>query len=355
MKVPTTARRGFTLVELIVGMAILLLMFGFLLVASDQMTKVLGSTTSKSEQFRSSRDAFERMTSRLSQATLNTYWGYDNDKAPTRYQRVSELRFVSDQADKLVGSRPGNRLSHAVFFNAPLGLVDNTNYRGLENLLNTWGWFVEYGNDQDNRPKFIGTEVPVKWRWRLMEFSPPSENFLLYRYTNGMNGSGVPNSTTYTGLDWVKSNNYSTTSYRPLVDNVIALVITPRLAKAEEVKLGATGDASPLAPDYSYDSTKPNANPSLNSKNQLPPVVQVTMVAIDEKSAEKLNLTSTDWNLFGVSNKFKQSADYTKDLSLESPDPNALERRLVAKRVGYRVFTTDVHIRAAKWSREQTN
>ena len=338
--------------ELMVGMAIIVLMFGFLLTASDQMTRILGRTAAKSDQFRNSRDAFERITTRLAQASLNTYWAYDNDKLPTRYERRSELRFLSGQAKDLVSARPGQRLTHAVFFNAPLGYVENPNYKGLENLLNSWGWFVEYGDDKGYRPKFIGSEVPVKWRWRLMEFSPASENFVLYKYTSGAVG-GVPNSSTYKGLHWLNSTSYSGSVIRPVVDNVIALVFTPRLAKAEEQKRGVSGDISPLAPDYKYDSTKTNLDPQLNSKNQLPPVVQVTMVVIDERSAEKLGLESGDWDKFGVSGKFQQSADYTKDLSLESSDTTALERVLVDQRVGYRVFTTNVHLRGAKWSREQ--
>lgn len=352
MKTSFRNRAGFTLVELIVGMAVLVLMFGFLLTASNQMTRILGRTVTKSEQFRNSRDAFERITTRLSQASLNTYWAYDNDKLPTRYERRSELRFLTGQAKDLVGARPGQRLTHAIFFNAPLGYVDNPNYKGLENVLNSWGWFVEYGDDKDYRPKFIGNEVSTKWRWRLMEFSPPSEAFALYKFTSGAVG-GVPRSSTYAGTDWIKSTSYQGSVIRPVIDNVIALMFTPRLAKAEEQKMGVTGDTSPLAPDYKYDSTKINLDPRINPKNQLPPVVQVTMVAIDEKSAERLNLDSGDWDMFGVSGKFQKAADYTKDLSLESADTTALERVLVDRRVGYRVFTTNVHLRGAKWSREQ--
>ena len=343
---------GFTLVELLVGSSILILMFGFLLTASDQLTRVMGSTSAKVEQFRSSREAFERITSRLAQASLNTYWAYDNDERPSRYERRSELRFLSGHARDLVTDRPGERLGHAVFFNAPLGHVNEANLRGLETVLNTWGWFVEYGDDKDARPKFMGEEVAPRWRWRLMEFAPPSENFALYRYTSGAL-NGIARSVTYKGSDWIRTNSYTDGVVRPLVDNVIALVITPRLARVEEAAFGRTEDLSPLAPDFRYDSTKTHADPRLNPRNQLPPVVEVTMVAIDEKSAARLNLTSADWDLFSVAQKFKRTEQLTEDLSLESTSGGSLEQELVRRKVAYRVFTTNVHLRGAKWSREQ--
>lgn len=129
---------------------------------------------------------------------------------------------------------------------------------------------------------------------------------------------------------------------------VIALSITPRLSKTEETPLQASATHSPLAPNYSYDSTGTNTNPQLNPKNQLPPVVQLTMIAIDDKSADKLNLDSTKADVFGVSKLFTNTQNFDADLA-------TLEGTLATSKVRYRIFTTNVHIRAAKWSREQTN
>lgn len=84
--------------------------------------------------------------------------------------------------------------------------------------------------------------------------------------------------------------NGATVLRRAVAENVIALIVTPRLAKAEERSLQTSATHSPLAPSYSYDSTGSNALAQLNPKSQLPPVVQLTMIAIDDKSAEKLDL-----------------------------------------------------------------
>jgi uncharacterized protein (TIGR02599 family) len=74
------------------------------------------------------------------------------------------------------------------------------------------------------------------------------------------------------------------------------------------------------------------------------------MVAIDETSAARLspgtrgsaNATVPQLSLDGL---FSEAADFDKDL-------NTLTETLIAQRVTYRIFTTHVSIRAAKWSRD---
>jgi uncharacterized protein (TIGR02599 family) len=311
------------------------------------------------EQFREARSAFERVTTRLSQATLNTYWDYDSATKPTRYLRQSELRFIAGSAPGLLGSTgPGNtaRVAHTVFFNAPLGITANANYTGLENALNTIGYFVELGDDSAQRPDFMKSMVdaiPLRWRFRLMEFSQPTENFSLYQWT-----SGTPGFDTSALGEWYKTDvNNEAVLKRVVAENVIAFVVTPRLAKTEEAAFPlavSNPDFSPIAPLYSYDSTQgPSSALSdvdkakLNPKNQLPPVVQLTIVAVDEKSAARLGLSSAgDSDVFGISTLFSDTKEFASDLA-------TLEKTLATKRVRYRVFTTNVQIRAAKWSREQ--
>ncbi len=149
---------GFTLVELMVSMAILSLMVVLLAGMVDHVSSIWTFTRSRVEQFRQAREGFESITRRLSQATLNTYYDYadasgnlrtpDNASTfvPFRYTRVSELRFVSgpNLASLATPSDPNSpappRPTHSVFFQAPLGLVgDPSSYGSLENLLNTWG------------------------------------------------------------------------------------------------------------------------------------------------------------------------------------------------------------------------
>ena len=356
---------GFTLVEILVATAILSLIIVLFATLLSQTSAIWRRTTGKMEQFRESRGAFERMTTRLSQATLNTYWDYDNPAAPSRYERRSELRFIAGPASSLLpttGSK--TRLTHAVFFQSPVGYTANSQYQSYDNLLSVGGYYLEFASDQDLRPSFVTPAMaPLRYRHRLIEFLAPTEKNLIYQYTSPPNG--VP---TYTGKEWYQSlANQNPSPGTPannhaIAENIVALVITPRLSQQDEaeVKGTSTAEGSPLAPNYLYDSAPGATTDSryndgrLNPTNQLPPILQVTMVAIDEASAIRLAFGTNSANIFGVANKFTKSADYSKDL-LQSRDANSLEATLIAKGVNYRIFNTNVIIRGAKWSREQKN
>jgi uncharacterized protein (TIGR02599 family) len=124
-------------------------------------------------------------------------------------------------------------------------------------------------------------------------------------------------------------------------------------------------DFSPLAPNYSYDSSPAGSglfgsgggsgDARLNPVNQLPPVVQVTMVAIDEPSAIRLNLRQGSADIFGTKGKFTDTKKYSKDLLLDpsTGDRTSLENTLVGMGVKYRTFSTNIPIRGAKWSRHE--
>lgn len=351
---------AFTLVELLVAAALLVTILGFLLSLTDQTTRIWSGTTAKVEQFRDARTAFERVTSRLSQATLNTYWDYDygDSTDPTKvtsYKRRSELRFIVSGGNTLLKtSGMATRVTHAVFFNAPMGIASSANDRGLANALNSIGYYVELNDDSAQLPKFItdSSLVEPRWRFRLMEFAQPTESFNLYQYTSGTPTTPSAAST-YLGTEWFTTDTNSTSitgvaMRHVIAENVIALIITPRLAKAEEKSLQKNETHSPLSPYYTYDSMATNADARLNSRNQLPPVVQFMMIAIDEKSADKLNLDATKSDVFGLSQLFQDTQKFGADLA-------TLETKLTNTKVRYRIFTTNVHIRAAKWSREQSN
>jgi uncharacterized protein (TIGR02599 family) len=378
---------GFTLIELLVSTTIVILITLMLVTATTQTGALWTRTKGKMEQFREARTGFETMTQRLSQATLNTYWDYDKPTAPTRYQRRSELRFTSGQADALLGPDGDNlRVSHCVFFHAPLGFTAvqtrdgaqdsdkvGQGFRGLENLLNCWGYFVQFGSDQNYRPSFLkASQMPLRWRFRLMEFALPTESLATYNMTSG--GSLSNPNANFNKTDWFTRPLASTaiggnsgSAVHVLAENIVALIIRPRLPETEEANISKTGGDPSLAPNYSYDSSPPAPgvtgiryqNGLLNPVNQLPPLVQVTMVAIDEGSAIRLNLGKDSSNAFNAQNKFRLASNYDADLHLSKGTPvatdSSLEAELIRQKVSYRVFTSNVPIRAAKWSRAQTN
>jgi uncharacterized protein (TIGR02599 family) len=357
-------RRGdsaFTLVELLVAAAVLAMLVALILNMVTQTSKTWRSTSGKIEQFRDARDAFDAMTRKLSQATLNSYLDYDNPANPRAYIRQSELRFLSGPASNILGSTLStNMTTMAVFFQAPAGFVTNSTNSVLQNVLNTWGYFLEYGSDTNARPGFLPSGSPkARSRYRLMEFMEPTESLSVYNYT-ATNPSSAWN---YTNIDWISNSLAQPLSNRPthvLADNVIALILLPKLSPSDWASNSShsnTYDASSLAPNYVYDSSiNQNSNlPSvqdkacLNTHNQLPPVVQVTLIAVDETTAVRFpvpysNLATT----FSASNWFTAASNFQSDLS-------NCQSYLITNKFNFRVFTTDVMIRGAKWSTSQTN
>ncbi|MDQ3565771.1 MAG: Verru_Chthon cassette protein C [Pseudomonadota bacterium] len=356
---------GFTLVELMISTAIIALLVLILVSMVGETTNVWRYTTGKVEQFRETRNAFESITRRLSQGTLNTYWDYDDAQQPTKYVRQSELRFVCGSAATLLKESGAiERPTHAVLFHAPLGFVDygtpkGKEYRGLENLLNTWGYYVEFRDDSAFRPSFLTSlpNVPPRYRYRLMEFRQPSENNLIYTFTSGLDTGGKLKAESYTDLTWFRDGaSRPDAPVRMVAENIIALVLIPRLAKRDEQDHPKYNPAKPefsiLAPDYTYDSTARDPDPAINPRNQLPPIIHVTMVAIDEASAIRKDFTRQTGSddPFALKDKFQRTADYQEDLS--SGDAS-LEKTLAEQRINYRVFSTNVPIQAAKWSTAQ--
>ena len=361
------ARPAFTLVELLVSMVIMLLLLVVLVAMVNQTSVVWRRTDARIEQFSGARNGFEALTRRLSQATLNTYLDYvdinGNPRTtttnmaafvPVRYARQSELRILSGPG--LAGSATTTppRPTQAAFFAAPLGFVaDTTDYGGLENLLNTWGYYIEFNSNGSTglniKPPFV--KSPDRYRFRLMEMMQPSETMTIYKYT-----SGIAN---YKGTSWFTDGLAQTGASHVLAENIVALVLLPKLSPGDQAA-GNYTDGS-LAPNYLYDSTGTNmptvSDPNLDPINQLPPVITVTMVAVDETSYSRFQGMSTSMPAALGSGTLFQSVGDTKNPSNAgfAQDLQTLEATLQTNRLNYRVFTTDVSIKAAKWSRAQTN
>ncbi len=258
------------------------------------------------------------------------------------------------------------------------------------------------------------TGVPPRNRFRLMELSVPAEEVTVYKRLDSVGGktndptlttptSSVPwkysstpqildrssnhyNGRVITGPDPLKPTLKSNSGWvRPLwmedgtnatlgallrttldtatkvnrfaygrvmADNVIALIVLPKLAEKDRSSGTEVGS---LAPEYQYDSWRVLKQDSgaagvanAARDNLLPPIVQVVMVAIDENSALRLPTNEVpDWTIGKkqLFTKIKYEADLLADLA-------ELEARLQASKVNYRIFSTDVVIRASKWSKD---
>jgi len=336
-------RRGFTLIELLVSTAVFVVMVGLLFSVISQVASVWRSSSGKVEAFQGSRLAYDLMTRNLGQATLNTCLDYLDsggnflsslttaaDRStfrPHRYVRRSDLHFVSGPAGGNLPGTPGT--GSAVFFQAPAVHTEerdpggNLEYSGLDDALNVCGYYIEFGSDTSFRPGFLPGTVPARYRYRLMQLLVPLEKNEIF--------------TTSTATDFSWFNDF-TSSAQPVADNIIALIVQPQ----------DPGDDSLFTTSYDYNSrANATTDPQPITAHQLPPVMRVTLVAIDEASANRLASGSSEPTAIAgaLAGKFTNPATFPNDLK-------DLEEKLVAAKINYRIFSSAVPIRESKWSKK---
>ncbi len=298
--------QAFTLVEMLVSIAVLVLLLAIVFAVLSQTASTIQSANSESTAFEGSRVAFDVLSQKLSQATLNTYWAYDNPASPTKYLRKSDLDFVI-QANGNYGQQ--------VSFEAPLAYSDNPTYGQAQGLLNACSYSVVYGSDDAIRPPFVAQQ---RWRYRLMQTIQPAENLAVFADSAG---------------SWINSNLLQWNW--PFVDNVIAMILWPRLSK----------DADPagtqISANYLYDSRSGSAI----QVAQMPPIVAMTLVIVDEKSMARLNPSGTPPGAIenALKNKFTDVTMYQTDL-------NNLTNALNGARIRYEVMTGSVTMKESEWS-----
>ena len=335
---------GFSLVELMVASAILAVMMGLISLAIRQMAGGIKTSTAKVDAFQSARTGFEAVSRTLGVATLNTYWDYfDSDRqprgtntnfTPATYGRQSDLHFLITNNFPAVS---GLELSgHSVFFQAPLGYFTNTSGANPPGSLNPCGFFVAYGNDP-TKPDLPG--ITNRPRFRLYQWLPSSDSLTV-----------ASSSGRITNTNWISpaTNN----GVRPLAENIIAFVI--RVPSATNSTGPATNSTtySTNATNYGWNSlTTWSSGNQPAQMHQLPPLVNITMVAVEEAAVNRLvastvtnaSLASSAMGIPNPSSLFTTPSSYDSDLA-------GLESALSAKNIPYRTFTTTVPLRGSRWS-----
>lgn len=336
LKMPTAIRAdqrfsAFSLIELMVASAVLALILGLVSLAIRQMAGAIKTSSAKVDAFQSARTGFEAVNRTLGLATLNTYWDYfDSDRKPrgtntnftsALYGRQSDLHFLITNSSFPTpdGLEP---VGHSVFFQAPLGYFTNTATPNPPGSLNPCGFFVAYGNDP-TKPDI--QELLNRPRFRLYQWLPSSESLAV-----------DPSLGRITSAAWIAPTN----ALQPLAENIIAFVI--RVPSADSAN----------ATNYWWNSLTNWANGAAQPEqmHQLPPLVNVTMVAVEERAANRLAGNSasaaTAASAMGITNfagLFANPSAYDTDLA-------ALESGLSSKGVPYRVFTTTIPLRGSRWS-----
>jgi uncharacterized protein (TIGR02599 family) len=170
------------------------------------------------------------------------------------------------------------------------------------------------------------------------------------------------------------------THSRVIAENVIACVLLPKLADRQDDPSAAGGGVS-LAPSYNYNSriglgsssdpqwpsfpldafqAYPTGGDSqdMTRHHQLPPVMRVAMVVIDEVSAARIQGDSTTVPpAIDFSNKglFEDAKKLEQDLQAVEDVCNAKPGNVTGntQKLNYRIFRTDILIRQAKWSNKR--
>ena len=389
-------RKGFTLVELLVSVAILAIIMLLVAQMIDDTSKVWKTTSGKIDAFRQARIGFEMMTDELRQATTNTYWDYFNSAGqtvaqynagggatflPAAYGRQSELHFISGPSSLLNLTLPAGctQVTHGVFFSWPGGYTQTAAYTTLNSLLTATGFFVEFGPDvlgtnpivANGPPTAVLHNYQANYRFRLMQFVQPTESLAVYNYSLGTDV--FPN-------DWFSTpiGSSHATNVRIVADNVIALIIWPKQTDTvDDTDATNPNESAALAPKYLYDSrlglkstdsatsgtigttsapwTPGTGNQPLQM-NQMPPILSIAMVSLDESSAKILQggsaaipakITTALNGLFQTASPATSTTISNMDTDLET-----LKTRLsaITPHLNYQVFSTTIAIRNAKFS-----
>lgn len=315
---------GFSLLEMLAAFAVFTLMLVMLFSVISHTSDAWRGARSRIDSFQSARNAFEMVTRNLSQATLNTYWRYDNPSNPTRYLRTSDLHFVVGGAGSGLPGKSGT--GQAVFFQTPSGFTSTNSLLGLDSLLNGLGYYVDFVSDLGYRP--ADHPAPETHRYRLMQLRIPAESL------------GVQTSTGATDFSWIisQTNRFAF----PVANNIILFAVWPRLSEQED----AEGNA--LTDDFSYNSRlRALDQPQPRTAAQLPPIIEVAMVAVDASSVPPAADDTTPPPVIenALSGKFSRS-----DRQSYEQDLKDLEAALVDAKVKYRIFRSSIPLRESKWS-----
>jgi uncharacterized protein (TIGR02599 family) len=319
--------RGFTLLEVLITLAILLV----ILVAVMQfMTDVDRAWKSAAaDPFAEAQNAFETVAKNLTAATLAPYQDYADSSGafrtssafvPDHLARRSDLDFVCGPgagANGLLTASGRTTTGSGVFFLAPQGYTQTYAHTGMERLLNTMGYLVEFGDD-DAAPGFILPQTHC-WRWRLKQVLQPAESLQIFA--------------TASSSAWIQQVVPPGAPIPVLAENVVTLIVLPERA---------ANDSGPaLAPAFSYDS-RDAGNPL--TLHQLPPRLRLVLVTMDQISAQRLagQNGSNPPQLVSAS-LFQQAAQLDADLA-------SLDNALTAQKIGHRIFQREILLPSSAWS-----
>jgi uncharacterized protein (TIGR02599 family) len=398
--------KGFTLVELLVSTAIMLVVILVLLQVIAGMTNIWHNSTGSISTFQAARAAFTTITRTLSRATLKTYIDYvsaggvpitnstvdsSTFQPITSFTRASELQFICAPTNKMLTTAPTvanlpNYPGECVFFQAPLGIVATSTNKFLQHSLNTVGFYVEYQSlaTASTVPHWLETALNITQpppRYRLIEFVQPTENTTVYASTSQVIAAAYSNSLNYinnaiagTAATTTEGQVGAASSNIILAENIVLIVFRPRLEPQDEITMAplvgtaysATTANSIISPNYNYDSRAWWSNSTTGAgqrilsaayathmRNQLPPIMDVAMVAVDPNSIIRYgsaNPQTATSPLIAPNTLFGESGDARVNSSANlDADLATFGTQLSNAHIRYRIFRSSVQMEGAAW------
>ena len=401
-------RNAFTLVELLVATAILMLMLGFLLTVTGNVGSTVAESSVKLDAYATGRLGFDIVANTLSRGTLNTYWTYYNSQGQTRttstsatvsstsstyyqnfvpvtYGRASNLQFVvrTNTNEGIIAGANSGYYGQEVDFSYPAGYSTTSTILDTQGLLNNCSFFVQYGSDALYKPAMFTTGANATlYRYRLFQAIMDTTNFEYF--VSGANALGATPS-------WITQLDGNAQAYwRPLADNVIALIVWPQDPEDPSANSSYDPAGNPVISGtelqtnypktnsgYTYDSQFPygysgyssiwGGGSSMSASSfpitfcQSPPTVQLTLVLIDDASAKRLCTSAIPPSLIenALAGKFVNPTNYRVDLygGTTTSSPNLtgtyglINYLSIFDHINCQVLNTKIVLRESKWSK----
>ncbi len=322
---------AFTLIEMLVGMAVLTVIMVVMFSIISESSRILKTTRTSSDSREEARRSFLQISESLKRATLNPYLDYymgedrRNDAnrqtfVPDSFGRYSDLHFILGKSKDLVGG--GDTVGSAVFFQAPLGkTLERDDYGDLDGLLNAVGYYVKYADDSDStRPSFLPTPTPSTGnRFLLFEYIREPETVPLFAEAAD---KGWPAN----DLSWFDAGNAADLAGR---SHVIARNVSLLLMRSRSLDASGTEQLS-----YLYNSREGALGTF--SRHQLPDAIDMVLVVLDEASGRRLNEESS-----GSMPQVIPESLFTDPKNLDS-DLKTLEKELGSRNLQFQVISSSI-------------
>ena len=166
--------------------------------------------------------------------------------------------------------------------------------------------------------------------------------------------------TNTTAYNWFRGpymdNSTLTTRATPIAENVLAMILVPHTINTTSELVGNSTTQFVPEPDYRYDTRKfqwaPADAGAARRRHQLPAMIQVTLVVTDEPSYQRFEETSGGQVAAAASVREVFNGKFTNHVQHDA-DMTAVEAALNARKLTYKILTTSVALRGAKWITDQ--